>query len=483
MVYRLFNFLCKYKYEFILLVVFVLIIPTFLTVNLWYDELMTTPVILGYNLFDIIEEIKSDAHPPLYYILLKLYSLVLGTSIIALKTFNIVVFLILLIIMYCQSKGIVDRRYARIYLALLILMPSFYNELFQLRMYILAPLFATLAALYAVKTYNSRSKKTFVLFIIWSLAASYTHYVALVFVGVIHLFLYVALLRKSFENIKRIVCMSLTMVVLYLPWLFIILYQLSIKEVYNGDTDSIFSRIVKSVIYPFYTGNYAERGEVINYVLTILLVFSFIFLAWIYIKEKKIQNVFPVNGKIMHQSFIIPIVVLAFFLGYTFIKTPIWYSRYLLILMPTILMGVAYIIYQLKPVYMKSFFVILSLCFVNKIYQINLITHDEGMKKYSQLDINKNDTIINANPETSTYFRFSKQYSSNPTPVNWDNHIRWNVNFETNYQDLNLTSFWAPETKEEFQIGKNIYKRVEKHEFEYSYQSKGRISISKYEKQ
>ena len=96
-------------------------------------------------------------------------------------------------------------------------------------MYSLSALFVFCNAVFAYKAYVFNGKKDWVLYTFFGLASAYTHYFALVSVGIIYGMLFFAILIKKRELIKPWVITAIMTVILYIPWLRLFIIQLKYK--------------------------------------------------------------------------------------------------------------------------------------------------------------------------------------------------------------------------------------------------------------
>ncbi|GEM_PF-2824230 len=477
-----------------MLIVFIGVLVSLLTTNLWYDELCTTPLILGYNINGIICQLVYDAHGPAYFILLKLFAEILGNSIIVMKTFNIVISIIMVLVCYFTALKMVDRKYALIVSFLLCFLPTIYNEVYQIRMYSIAPLFLFLVAKYAYKLYSEpRKLSSSILFIFFSILTIYTHLFALVGVAFIHLILYIGLIKENKTYIKRALTIAIITALTFVPWIPVLIQQTQRKKITietKGDDSSAIGRILKNLMYPFYTGNYAVRDDKLNYLLTLVLLIATAIITYLYLRIPKNNLRLKENRSLMMLSLTIPISIIILLTIYSILATPIWYSRYMVIFFPMMVFGFGYMIYNLNSRIQYIYLTIIFICFLQKIKCIHQITSDRGLQKYSALydsKINKNDIIIDANLYTSTYFSSIKQYALKENQSNnCEQHSYWNIELIEGYQKVveNNSFFWSPTFHEDsiFEIGNKKYFLIQAFNYNYKYQHEGNIAIYKYEK-
>jgi 4-amino-4-deoxy-L-arabinose transferase-like glycosyltransferase len=97
---------------------------------------------MRYNVADIVHYTALDVHPPLYYLVLKAWSLVFGTSALALRSFSVVLSTFSLIGVYFLVKRLSSPRRAVLGALLFALMPTVVLHGVEARMYPLVMLIA-----------------------------------------------------------------------------------------------------------------------------------------------------------------------------------------------------------------------------------------------------------------------------------------------------------------------------------------------------
>jgi mannosyltransferase len=114
------------------------------TTNLWLDEanswLLTT-----YSVHGMLANIRHSPSSPLYFLLLKLWTLACGDSTTALRAFSLTVSVLLLPLVYWIGRETVGRAAAIVAVALLATSPLQLYFAQEARVYMLATLLATLA--------------------------------------------------------------------------------------------------------------------------------------------------------------------------------------------------------------------------------------------------------------------------------------------------------------------------------------------------
>ena len=188
--------------------------------NFWGDEVYSI-LISRYKTVEIIEYAKDvDSHPPLFNLMLSFITAIFGQNAFAyhFTTFIPYVGIIILALTFIRKNfGSVS---AIIFMLLATLLDSSAVFITEVRMYELGA-FLVLAS-YAATFHVLRDGDTkyFVLLVISSLAAAYTHYYCLLAVAFFYvgLFFYYVL-RHDWKGFKVYFIAGLVTVIGYLPWL------------------------------------------------------------------------------------------------------------------------------------------------------------------------------------------------------------------------------------------------------------------------
>ena len=230
---------------------------------------------------EMIEATAKDVHPPLYYMLAQLLYRIFGNEGFSYHLSSIIPYAIIMIIACTYIK----RNLGFICALILITMSSLTNSALtynvEVRMYALGALFVLTAflALYEIIKYNQF--KHWVIFVLSSLGASYTHYYALMSVA----FFYLVMLLLAYSKRKYLkpTCIAcLITIIAYLPWLIILLkaFERTAKNWWLKDIPSI-SNCLKFIF-----------GY--NWISAIFVIFTLIFFLYqirgFYITKSNNQN-------------------------------------------------------------------------------------------------------------------------------------------------------------------------------------------------
>lgn len=156
---------------------------------IWADEAYTF-AILRHSYSEMCHITAGDVHPPLYYILLKFFIQPFGYSQAAAKVFSIVPYLMILIMGGIQTKKLFGKKVSFLFMGLFLLFPALLQYAVEIRMYSLAALFVFLCGVYAYRCYEINHLSDWCILLISGIGACYTHYFAMVSVGIIYLLLF-----------------------------------------------------------------------------------------------------------------------------------------------------------------------------------------------------------------------------------------------------------------------------------------------------
>lgn len=187
--------------------------------NYWGDEGFSIRL-AKMNIHELISATAEDVHPPLYYIILRIFYLVFGDHG---YTYHFVS-AILVIIMIIFAATIIKKKYGMGISLLFIILTTFLDSCFsynlEIRMYSMANLFVFLCFWYGVELLFATSKRlNWVLFTTFGILAAYTHYYALLSVFIIFVVIFILLIAKEHKNLWKCMISGIVCIIVYLPWL------------------------------------------------------------------------------------------------------------------------------------------------------------------------------------------------------------------------------------------------------------------------
>lgn len=192
--------------------------------NVWFDEAYTLSLI-QHTYSDAIEILKSDMHPPLYFVSLKFFCEIFGYSITATKIFSMLGYIATLFL----GCTIVKKHYGPvtsiIYMLTVGAIPMSLYFSVQQRSYEWCIFFVTLCFTEAMLFIENNKFRHCVLFVIAALLAAYNHIYALLAVGIIFALVNIYIFIKSRRLLKAIIISDISMVVGYSLWIIPLLNQ------------------------------------------------------------------------------------------------------------------------------------------------------------------------------------------------------------------------------------------------------------------
>lgn len=350
-----------------------------LTTSLWGDESFTA-VASQENFRRMLEIVAKDTAPPLYYILLFIWTRIFGSSEIAIRSLSVFLYLGTIIFVYLIAKKIWNKKTAFLAALLTLANPFLFPFAFEGRMYAILVFFITLSFYFFIAKNNLG-------YILASTAALYSHHYAAL--ALIFQFFW-----RLFENIKKpgfkkkpgfhwfkFIKPYFFIGLLYLPWLYPLYKQITMVS-----TGFWLGKPALKDLITIYL-KYLIGEKVIFSWQKYLLVLPIIILILKKWKCKKRENL------ILLGWILIP-VILAFLLSQG--KTSLFYDRYLIFIIPgfMLLLAGSWRKFSLPLILLFS----LPLLWLNYYY----FTHPHKrpfrqLANYVKKEVRENDFLINYN--------------------------------------------------------------------------------------
>lgn len=202
-------------------------IPVF-SESITMDEAYSV-LLVRRNPIEIVRGTAADVHPPLYYLILKLSALIGGESLLK---YRVVTVLATWLNLFCLGAGMIRKRWGNrisvFYLFWFGLTYSTLDKSVLIRMYSWSAFFVMAAGLFAFAYYEKGKKKDYVMAILMTIAAMYTHYYAVMAVFTLWVILLGVVLVKRRKDVGKILLAGIIIAIGYLPWMGT-LYQQSSK--------------------------------------------------------------------------------------------------------------------------------------------------------------------------------------------------------------------------------------------------------------
>lgn len=215
----------KIAHIFIIALTVILPIIAIFNPNLWFDEAYSVGL-ANQDWSTLISAGIDDVHPVLYYIILKIFTLIFGNSLVTFRLFSLIPIIALSIFSYTHISKKFGEKIGLYFAFILLFLPITLHYSTQIRMYSWAMLFVGITGYYAysaaMEEYN---KKNWIIFSIFSVLSAYTHYFALFTIGIINILMFVYIIRNKRELLKKWFVFGAIQIILYIPGLWIFIKQ------------------------------------------------------------------------------------------------------------------------------------------------------------------------------------------------------------------------------------------------------------------
>ncbi|WP_407453379.1 hypothetical protein [Methanobrevibacter sp.] len=228
------------------------------------DEYFTLTVI-NFPTSDLLHIISGYVHPPMYYLLSKAIAK-LGTNLSILKIFSIIPYAIILLISTLKLREEYGWFIVGLFAFALAIASEFFTKYLLLMPYSWAILFIVLSFIYFKDILTKADKKSYILFIIFSVLGSYFNYYAILTSICLYLILIYHTIQYKKDKTKEIAIIMVASIILYAPWIpSLINFLQSIHENFwipapTGDS------IIQSLAY------FAYSGDTLFSIITIIIL-------------------------------------------------------------------------------------------------------------------------------------------------------------------------------------------------------------------
>jgi len=217
----------------------------------WYDESYSIAA-ARHPLARLIPMIGADSHPPLYFMALRGATHILGDSLAAVRSVSALGILGLALLGFFPMRRLFGERGGLAFSLIAFLTPMSIVSAHEARMYSLAAFLVTGMILFGYAAAKDGRKRDWALVSLFTLAAAYTHYYALIAAGAYWLVLLIRIIAS--RDRKALLSWLISagiVVVLYAPWLFFLVAQASrVKKNYWIPPTNL-EMVLKVLGYPF----------------------------------------------------------------------------------------------------------------------------------------------------------------------------------------------------------------------------------------
>jgi mannosyltransferase len=277
--------------------------------SLWLDEAISAKIIEG-SLADCIQRAKTDLHPPLYYMLLHLWSFI-GRDEFTLRLFSVIANVLSGIVLFLCARRIFHPTVALLALFLFTLSPFQIRYSQEVRMYSFLGLWMALALFFAWEYLTNKSLPFLFGYVFSSALGLYTHYQAGIFLVILNMAIAIPLYHQGKRILWRWLPAQLMILFLFSPWIPYFINQfngggrswVSFHPSFPLSVSPLFAFLwgdpVLSKLYHFLWPIFMrikDLGIVIQWIgyLGLVIVFiSFILMSWKY-RDRLIHLTIPI---------------------------------------------------------------------------------------------------------------------------------------------------------------------------------------------
>ena len=427
--------------------------------SFWYDEAYSA-VIASYLPWQIPTQVMVDNHPPLYYILLSLVRLALGSSEWALRSLSAAGAVGLVALGAGPVRRIFGNRNAFLYAIVVLFTPAVLIYAHEARMYSLAICAITAGTLYGYLAVIEDHKRDWVLFGVATLAGAYLHYFGLIAAFFIHAFVFLWLVIKRRRQLKSYLAVATVVVIAYLPWLIVFIRQT--MSAHNGfwlgplSWDGVKVAFIQPFAYreQFPTRTFAQflsdvtMTQYLALALSVTLAISGLIISWRKCTSREAG--FSRFVFLVYLGVVVTTVLVSLYL------VPVFFSRYLLVISGLFLLlvslGMSMLPGRYLPWIAAGLFAVLNVFTIKDIYTRY---YNHPMKQLMEkLDgqVQPNDLIITSDsyslgPAFYYWPQAVHYYQNNPYEALWGdvlNPLVPPLHYETDLQKLLEThdTFW-----------------------------------------
>jgi len=312
--------------------------------DLWSDETYTLAMLDG-TFSDFYAKFKNDLHPPLYYLVLRLYTGLFGESATVLRSFSVVGVLATLLLAYFAGQRVFGKQGALYLCLMLISVPMLAVYSHQARMYTWAAFSVTGVFIYSCLFMRSGSTRDLILLLLFTLAAMYTHYYSMIAAFMANVFVFLHLVLTKNRKWHYHLISLLIAAILFLPWLSVFFVQ--VKRVQNAfwapevSLQTILACFTIPFTEQFWTSGNSKYLTILMYtliVITIILAFTKPFSGY--------RSVLWLSLFLFLGTLFIAMIISLF-------SQPILYSRYVAVIVTMLIMPVTILFTQMKIKWLK----------------------------------------------------------------------------------------------------------------------------------
>lgn len=355
--------------------------------NFWYDEAYTVGMIQR-DFGDIIQTTSQDVHPPLYYILLKLFYIFPGMEqLLSVKVFSWLFYLGYLILGSYICRKHYNRRVECFWLVLSGFMSSMIVQATSPRMYTLAIFCVTLALYLAYLAINKEKVGYWLGFALVSAITMWLHTFCMIEMFVLYAFLvFWSLFKKRYKTLGKVLLCGVGVSMAYVPWLIILWRQFSRwagwESGWSNTIDEFGINSIKDWLAEWFSTLENPEPVVVILCIAVLLISGCSAIQYV----KRTKNYIPCMGVVLAGIVVVVATIV------TVLIVPCFLGRYVFPLFGAVFLFVAVGIDNMKHDGIKLLLTVI-------IVGCGLFTYKEELKLENPAGLNAYRIYMDANVE------------------------------------------------------------------------------------
>jgi 4-amino-4-deoxy-L-arabinose transferase-like glycosyltransferase len=298
------------------------------TQSLWLDELRTKAK-TAYPLIQLVKIVHLSKHPPLYYILVKLWIKIFGISEFTLRFPSLIFSVLSIIFIFKLAKELFNEKVGLISAFLLSLWPYNINYAQMAKMYTMSWFLGILSFLFFYRFIKENKIRDLLSYVTITTISIYTMYLGFVYITIQNIIFFPFL---NIKQSKRWLLGQLAVILLYLPWINRFLY---LKRLNWGHKIDHYSEFIMNLFLSVTGTNMGKRSWIEFFLYCFLIISAVIWFKNIK-NNKKIILDFSQSDCLLFSWIVVPIII--FHIIHFFFR-PMLAERYLgLIHIPLIIL-------------------------------------------------------------------------------------------------------------------------------------------------
>ena len=312
--------------------------------DMWSDEIYTKSMLQG-PLSGLYLKFRTDLHPPLYYLGLRLFTVFFGISAVSMRVFSVLGVLSTLLLVYFAGQRIFGKQGALILCLMIISVPMLAVFSHQARMYTWAAFSVTGVFIYSWLFIKTGSRRDLVLLFVFTLAAMYIHYYSLAAAFVANIFVFFYLLLTRNKNLLRHLIIMVAAALLYLPWLPMFFVQINRVQTAFWAPEVSPGTILSCFSIPF-----TEHFWTTPYSKTLTFLMYFLIVLTTILSFRKSFSEYRLAIWLSLTIFLGTLLLTAVISLFT---QPIFYYRYVVVIIPMLAIPPAVLLIKMKIKWLK----------------------------------------------------------------------------------------------------------------------------------